>query len=274
MSSNFEALPDAPAVTTLPVTITSVDGTVIESRWYLPESAGDGSAVIYVHGGGMICGSVAIYDRFLRYYVQLTGVPFLAVDYRLAPEYPGSSATADCLAVLEWLHANAEEQGVDASRIAIMGDSAGGGVAAGTAILARDRGIALAQQILIYPMLDDRNTTPDPALAPIATWTYENNLTGWTALLGEDVGGPAISPVVAPGRLTAFEGLAPAYIEVGELDIFRDESVLYASGLMRAGVSCELQVHPHAPHGYDLISIHAALSRRALDSRVRLVTSL
>lgn len=274
MSHNFEALPDAPAVSTSTVTITSGDGTAIESRWYLPESAGDGSAVVYVHGGGMICGSVEIYDRFLRYYVQLTGVPFLAVDYRLAPEHPGSSATEDCFAAVEWLHANADEQGVDPGRLAIMGDSAGGGIAAGTAILARDRGIALARQILIYPMLDDRNTTPDPSLVPTATWTYENNLTGWSALLGEDVGGAAVSPTLAPGRLTSFEGLAPAYIEVGELDIFRDECISYASGLMRAGVSCELHVHPQAVHGYDLISVQTSLSRRALDSRVRQVTTL
>lgn len=275
MAHNFAALPDVAAVSTSTVTINSDDGAAIESRWYLPEHVGDkSSAVVYVHGGGMICGSVAIYDRFLRYYVQLTGVPFLAVDYRLAPEHPGSSATEDCFAAVEWLHANAAEHGVDPGRLAIMGDSAGGGIAAGTAILARDRGIALARQILIYPMLDDRNTTPDHSLAPTATWNYENNLTGWSALLGEDVGGAAVSPILAPARLTSFEGLAPAYIEVGELDIFRDENISYATGLMRAGVSCELHVHAQAVHGYDLISAEASLSRRALDSRIRQIAAL
>lgn len=274
MSHTFEALPDAAAVTTTTITIASNNGAEIESRWYAPEEPGAGAAVVYVHGGGMICGSVEIYDRLLRYYVQTTGVPFLAVDYRIAPEHRGATAAEDCLAALERLHESAEDWGIDPQRVALMGDSAGGGIAAGTAILARKRGIALARQILIYPMLDDRTTTPDPLLAPTATWTYDNNHTGWRALLGDQIGGTTVSPVVVPGRLTEFAGLAPAYIEVGELDIFRDESIAYATGLMSAGVSCELHVYPGAPHGYDLLSLEASLSRRAFADRVRLVAGL
>lgn len=274
MRRTFEALPDAPAVTTRTITLASRDDAAVEATWYEPHARSGGAAVVYVHGGGMICGSVEIYDRLIRHYVGLTGVPFLAVDYRISPEHRGSTATDDCLAALERLHESAENWGIDPQRIALMGDSAGGGIAAGTAILARERGIALARQILVYPMLDDRTTTPDPLLAPTATWSYENNHTGWSAVLGDQIGGTTVSPVVAPGRLTDFEGLAPAYIEVGELDIFRDESVAYASALMRAGVSCELHVYPGAPHGYDLLNLEASLSRRAFADRVRLIAAL
>lgn len=274
MTKTFEALPDAPAVTTRTITVPTSDGAAIESTWYLPATRRGSAAVVYAHGGGMICGSVQIYDRLMRHYAQLTGVPFLAVDYRIAPEHQGTTATEDCLAALRWLHEHAEEWGIDPRRVALMGDSAGGGIAAGTAILARERALALAKQILIYPMLDDRTITPDPLLIPTATWTYENNNTGWSALLGEQAGTSTVSPVIAPGRLTDFTGLAPAYIEVGELDIFRDESISYATGLMAAGVSIELHVYPGAPHGYDLLNLEASLSRRAFDDRVRLVTSL
>lgn len=274
MLQTFQSLPDATAVTTSTVTTASNDGAEVELRWYLPDAASTGAAIIYAHGGGMICGSVDIYDRLMRYYVQRTGVPFLAVGYRIAPEHRGATATGDCFAALDWLVKNAAEWGVDPKRVALMGDSAGGGIAAGTAIRARERGISLARQILVYPMLDDRTTTPDPLLAPTASWTYENNYTGWSALLGDQVGSPTVCPAIAPGRLTDFEGLAPAYIEVGELDIFRDESIAYATSLMGAGVSCELHVYRGAPHGYDLLNLDASLSRRALDDRVRLVAGL
>ncbi|MGV9947879.1 alpha/beta hydrolase [Rhodococcus aetherivorans] len=274
MSHSFQALPDAPAVTTRTVTAASSDGADVELRWYLPETTGTGAAIVYIHGGGMICGSVDIYDPLMRYYVQRTGVPFLAVDYRIAPEHTGSVAVEDCVAALAWLLEHATDWGIDSQRVALMGDSAGGGIAAGTAILARKRGISLAKQILVYPMLDDRTTTPDPLLASTATWTYENNYTGWSALLGDQIGSTTVSPAVAPARLTDFQGLAPAYIEVGELDIFRDESIAYATSLMTAGVPCELHVYPRAPHGYDLLNLEAQLSRRALDHRVRIVAGL
>jgi acetyl esterase/lipase len=126
-----------------------------------------GPAVLYLHGGGMISGSVAIYDGPVSHYVSNSGVSMLAVDYRLAPEHPYPVPVEDCYAGLRWLAEHADELGVDPARIAVMGDSAGGGLAAAVALLARDRGgPELAAQILIYPMLDDRNTAPDPEIAP------------------------------------------------------------------------------------------------------------
>ena len=123
-------------------------------------------------------------------------------------------------------------------------------------------------------MLDDRNTTPDLVLEPLATWTYDFNYTGWNALLGDDLGGPDVSPMAAPARLNDFSGLARAYIEVAELDIFRDESIAYAQQMYRAGVSCEVHVHPGGPHGHDWAALRSALSQRVVADRVRVLSAL
>jgi acetyl esterase/lipase len=263
----------APDVSYTKYEATADDGAAIELRWYTRSGEQPGSAVVYIHGGGMICGSVGHYDPLVRQYVQWTGVPFLSVEYRLAPEHPGETPARDSFAGVRWLFDHAAELGVDPARIAIMGDSGGGGVGAGAAILARDAGVALASQILIYPMLDDRNTEPDPHLAPTATWTYDMNYTGWHALLGETIGTGDVSPVAAPARLTDFTGLAPAYIEVGTLDIFRDESIDYAQNLLKAGIDTELHVHPGAPHGHDWSAVSAPLADRWKADRIRVITA-
>ncbi|MDP4502247.1 alpha/beta hydrolase [Nonomuraea turcica] len=270
----FDALPDTPDVTMTPCTATATDGAAIPMRWYTHAGSRTGAAVVYIHGGGMICGSLDNYDRLVRHYVQLTGVPFLAVGYRLAPEFPGTTPAEDSFAGVRWLFDHAGELGVDHARIALMGDSGGGGVGAAAAILARDNGVRLARQILIYPMLDDRNTKPDPVLAPMAVWTYDNNYTGWKALLGDALGTPSVPPVAAPARLRDFAGLAPAYIEVGDLDIFRDESIVYAGKLLAAGISCELHVHPGAPHAHDWLNPNADISKRVVADRVRVIAAL
>jgi acetyl esterase/lipase len=270
----FANLPDAPDVSRADHVVTADDGHEIPLRWYSRAGRAGSGAVVYIHGGGMICGSLDRYERLVRHYVQLTGVPFLAVEYRLAPEFTGTVPATDCFAGLRWMFGHAADLGTDSARIALMGDSAGGGLAAAAAILARDNGLTLARQILIFPMLDDRNTVADPLLAVTATWTYDDNYTGWLALLGDELGGPAVSPVAAPARLTDFTGLAPAYVEVGELDIFRDESISYAQNLMRAGVSCELHVYPGSPHGHDWLNPDSEISKRSVAPRMRLIAAL
>ena len=132
----------------------------------------------------------------------------------------------------------------------------------------------LARQILVYPMLDDRTTAPGPIPAEFVTWTYDSNYTGWHALLGEETGTETVSPIAAPGRLKDFTGLAPAYIEVGDLDIFRDEAIAYAGGLASAGVPIELHVHPGAPHGFERFVPNAALARRAMADRTRAINAI
>ncbi|MFD8555980.1 alpha/beta hydrolase [Streptosporangium canum] len=169
---------------------------------------------------------------------------------------------------LYWIHA--AELGVDPDRLAVAGISAGGGLAAATVLLARDRGgPSLAFQMLICPMLDDRNTTPSShEFAEAVVWNRAANLFGWAALLGDDAGTDGVSPYAAPARATDLSGLPPAYIDVGELEVFRDECVDYAQRLVRAGVSTEFHLYPGAFHGFDMVLPDTEISRRAAAERV------
>lgn len=260
-------------VTTDDFSLSTHDGTEILIRWFQKRGSRPGSAALYVHGGGMLLDSVDVYDEILKRYVSASGVPMLAVDYRLPPEHPFPTPVEDCYAGLKWLAERAAELGVDPRRIAIMGDSAGGGLAAATALVARERkGPTLAAQILVYPMLDDRNTTPDPEIAPFLTWSWDDNSTGWRALLGEHAGTDRVAPHAAPARATDLTNLPPTYVEVGQLDIFRNESVAYAQRL-QAHVPTELHVHPGVPHGFELFAPDADISRRATADRVRTLRS-
>jgi acetyl esterase/lipase len=259
-------------------TLTTADGATLNLGWYRTPASGPGSAVLYLHGGGMILGLEhlgVVYDLAVREYVAASGVPMLMVDYRIAPEHPHPVPVEDCYAALRWLADNAAALGVDPARIAVMGDSAGGGLAAGVSLLARDRGgPAVAQQLLIYPMLDDRPQSPDPELLPFLTWTYDDNVTGWGALLGDGVTTDTVSPYAAPARATDLTGLPATYIDVGDLDIFRDEDIAYARRLSNAGVPTELHLHPGCPHAFEALVRTADVSQRAISDRLRRLRAL
>ncbi|MDY6995368.1 MAG: alpha/beta hydrolase [Actinomycetota bacterium] len=260
--------------------LTADDGTRLSLWWYRPGSrAQAGGGALYLHGGGMILDLEHVgrgYDAAVRNYVALSAVPMLVVDYRAAPEHPHPTPVEDCYAALRWLGERAADLGVDARRLAVVGDSAGGGLAAATALLARDRGgPALALQLLIYPMLDDRTTVPDPQIPTEGmVWTYEDNVTGWRALLGERAGGPEVPSYAAPAREPDLTGLPPAYLDTGDLDIFRAEVTTYAARLAAAGVPTELHVYPGCPHGFELLAPSAAVSHRAIENRVRRLREL
>ena len=262
-----------PGVTTEDFVLKTKDAS-LRLRWYRSTVQTSGAAVLYAHGGGMISSSVDFYDPVVSEYVAHTGVPFLAVDYQLAPENPGAGPVEEVYTALQWLVEHAAELGVDPRRIAVMGDSAGGGLAAGAAILARDQGVPLAKQILIYPMLDDRPKTIRPDIARVSVVSEDFLATCWGALLDGFRGGEDVLSVAAPARQPDLSDLAPAYIEVGDLDLFRGEDIAYGLRLSEAGVPLELHVHPDVPHGFDLIAPEAQVTRRAWENRCRVLRSL
>jgi acetyl esterase/lipase len=273
-----EAAPDTMAgVDRTDVVTAAGDGAELKLSWYRDTTAEPrGSAVLYLHGGGFIVPLLPAYDGMMRAYTKATGVPMLLVDYRVAPEHPHPTPVEDCYVALSWLADNAAELAVDPSRIAVMGESAGGGLAAAVALMARDRsGPALAQQLLIYAMLDDRTVGPDPHLPPeYLVFNYDDNLTGWGALLGSERAGENVSPYAAPARATDLSGLPDAYIDVGVLDILRDENIDYARRLVAAGISTELHVLPGLPHGFEMIAPDAEATQRVMAHRLRRLTNL
>ena len=240
-------------------------------RVYRPVAAtGTLPGLLWVHGGGMIFGDVDQDDLTCDAFAEVVECVVVSVDYRLAPEHPHPAPVEDCYAALVWLAEHAAELGVDPARIAVGGASAGGGLAAGTALLARDRGTpALVFQLLVYPMLDDRDATPSTReFGGILSWGREHNVSGWKALLGDRVGGEDVDHYAAPARAEDLSGLPPALIQVGELEVFRDEDVDYALRLLRAGVPAELHVYPGAYHAWNVAAPQAGKSLRMNEERL------
>jgi acetyl esterase/lipase len=261
------AVPKHPGVRREVFTTKAADGTALELHWFGPgedESEGSGVTVLHAHGGGRVAGSVELYAPFLADFVARSGVPLLSVEYRRAPEAKGTIPTEDVYAGLSWL----VEHAPDPSRIVVMGDSGGAGLVAGVTLLARERGVEIAGQMLIYPMLDDRTAGADEHQKPFNAWLESANAASWDAVL------QTRSAVEVPGRNTDFSGLPRAYLEVGELDLFRAETLAYANGLWSAGVSAELHVLPGAPHGFDHWTPTGDLTDRALAARTAFVRSL
>jgi acetyl esterase/lipase len=275
ISAAGTAQPIPADVTTSEHYATADDGAQIAMRWYDKDGSAPGSAVVFFHGGGYIFGHIDLFDGPVSRYVSASGVPMLSVEYRRAPEHPFPTPLEDAYTALRWLHEHAAELGLDPERIGVMGDSAGGGMAAALTILARERGgPAIARQILLMPMLDDRTRTPNPHIAPYAIWSYDDSATAWPALLGDAAGGPDVPPTAAPARLEDASGLPPAYIDVGQIDVFRDEDMAYATKLSRAGVPVEFHLHPGAPHEFDSIAFDSDVARRAIADRVRVLKSI
>ncbi|MEU0671965.1 alpha/beta hydrolase [Streptomyces sp. NPDC006172] len=225
--------------------------------------------VYYIHGGGMVVGSHRL-GMPLDWAEEL-GLVVVSVEYRLAPENPHPAPVEDCYAGLLWTAEHAKEIGGDPDRIILAGGSAGGGLTAAVALLARDRkGPRAIGQVLMCPMLDDRNDTPSAhQMAGLGVWDRTSNETGWGALLGEARGTADVSPYAAPARADDLSGLPPAFIDVGSAETFRDEDVAYASRIWQAGGSAELHVWPGGFHGFDAMVPQAALSQAARAIRLR-----
>ena len=219
---------------------------------------------LHIHGGGYVMGSPEMFDMQNKAVVREIGCVVVSVDYRLAPDTPHPGPVEDCYAALKWFYANAAALGVDAKRIAIGGESAGGGLSAALGLLTRDRGeVPLVFQLLIYPMLDDRTVTrTEPhTFAGEFIWNAQSNHFGWRSLLGQEPGSDGVSPYAAAARAENLAGLPPTFISVGALDIFLDEDISYAQRLLAAGVPTELHVYPGAYHGFD-VAFDADVTRR------------
>lgn len=252
------SVPDYPNLTVHERYVPGPEGAPdVHIRLYQPAQTTQLTAgLLWLHGGGYVSGSVDTEDVRARAMAAELGCVMVSVDYRLAPETPFPGPIEDCYAVLRWLHANAGELGVDAGRLAVGGGSAGGGLAAALALLARDRGeVPLAFQVLIAPMLDDRTVTLDPPHPYTGEfiWTRESNRFGWTAFLGQEPGSDGISPYAAAARAEHMARLPPAFIAVGALDLFLEEDMEYARRLIRAGVPTEFHVYPGVYHGFQMV---------------------
>ncbi len=239
----------------------------ISVRIYRPRNAtGTLPGIYYIHGGGMVLGTVAGEDATASLLCDEVNAVVVSVEYRLAPEHPHPAPVEDCYAGLVWTADNAAELGIDPDRLAIYGGSAGGGLTIATAMLARDRGgPALRFMMPIYPMIDDTNTTASShEITDVGIWDRDANLEAW----GWYLGGKEADQYAAPARAQDLAGLPPAFIDVGTADLFRDEDIAFAQRLMQAGVPCELHINPGSYHASETFAPEAALSQRIRDMRI------
>jgi acetyl esterase/lipase len=246
-------------------TVAAGDGHEILVRVYRPRSPRPSSPCLYwMHGGGLVLGNVSMDDARCAEIVERLDIVVASVEYRLAPAFAFPIPLEDCYTGLTWLFGSTDALGIDPGRVAIGGGSAGGGLAASLALLARDRGhLYPCFQLLRYPMIDDRNSTPSShEVHDLRVWNRAANLVGWGAYLGDRAGTDDVSPYAAAARATDLSGLPPAIVTVGELDLFLDEDIDYAQRLLAAGVSTELHVYSKCIHGSDALVPHAEASQR------------
>ncbi|WP_062352676.1 alpha/beta hydrolase [Herbidospora yilanensis] len=274
-STPLDTLLGGRAVERREVTVTAEDGAQIPLTVLIPPGAVNAPCVVWIHGGGMIMG-----DRFANLDIPLEwldrfGAVVVTVDYRLAPDVTGTTLAEDCYRALAWTAENAAGLGADPARIVVAGISAGGGLAAGVALMARDRrGPALAAQVLICPMLDHRDaTTSTLQFTGPGVWSREMNTYGWRAVLG-GLTGDDVPAYVSPAVAADLSGLPPAYVDAGSAEVFRDEDVAYATRIWAAGGRADLHVWDGGFHGFDALYPTAALSAEARRTRTEWLNRL
>lgn len=255
--------------------IAGAEGHEIGVLIYKPDvTSSPRPAVLHIHGGGYVIGSAKMNHASNIMMAANTDCVVVSVDYRLSPETRHPGPIEDCYAALKWLHASAGSFGIDRNRIAVAGESAGGGLAAALAVLARDRGeVRLVHQHLTYPMIDDRTCTAGThPYAGEFVFTPAANYLGWSSLLGQEPGSEGVSPYAAAARTEDLSGLPSSFIMVGALDLFVEENMEYARRLIRAGVTTELHVYPGAYHGFDMVpdaTVSQAARRASADALKR-----
>jgi len=222
-------------------------------------------AVLWIHGGGYVMGHPDKDDGLCERFVREAECVVVSVDYRLAPEHPYPAAIEDCYAALQWMVKAKDQLNIDPTCFGVAGASSGGGLAAALALMTRDKGgPKLGFQLLIYPMVDDRNMTPSSKeiTAPMAPWNRSHSLAAWDMYLGEHVL-EEVSPYAAPARAKNLIGLPPAYACVGELDPLRDETIEYVTRMAQAGVPVEFHLYPGCFHGFEIMVPHSEVGQHA-----------
>ena len=259
------ALPDDSGITP---TVIEANKTSLNQRVPLrllkqPSNDEPMPVLLWFHGGGYVLGSAADNDNRLADIANRVRCAVLSVDYRLAPEHPYPAAIDDGIAALNWLQANGASHGLDASNVVIGGASAGAGLAAALALKCRDDSLLIPRlQLLIYPMLDDRQSTPSShAITDPCLWNRATNELAWTMYLGEYANRDDVPAYAAPARAGSLNQLAPAFIGVGDLDLFLDEDIDYAQRLLQSGTPAELHIYTGAIHGFDTLAPDSALAR-------------
>lgn len=230
-------------------------------------------AIVHVHGGGHIALSAEQCVFPHNALVSRTGVQMLSIDYRLAPEHPYPTPLDDCWVALKWVYANAQRLSIDAARIAVMGEGAGGGLAAALALRSRDYALSppLSKQILVYPTLDDRTTTN--RAGGLAFWTDIDDIPGWTWCLEPDAGTNRVEAYAAPARLEKVEGLPPLYLDCLQLDIFVHECLEHVGSFVAANIPTECDIHPGLPHEFEALAPSASVTQQAIINRDKATTS-
>ena len=260
--------PPAPHTSVEERFVAGPNGTSLRLLVVTPTAATPRGALLWMHGGGMVMARADDNAPLCRYIAETARCVVVAVDYRLAPEHPHPAGLEDCHAALVWLRDAADELSFPADGIILSGESGGGCMAAGLALLARDRAeVTPVAQVLLYPMLDDRTGTPaDPDPRPHTgefVWTRASNAFAWGAVLGREPGGADVPAYAAPARAAELAGVAPATIIVGDLDLFLGDALRYAGTLTRGAVPTALHVYPGAYHGFVSFAQDAAVSKRA-----------
>lgn len=242
-------------------------------RLYQPKSApSKGPGLIYIHGGGMIMGDLDSQDENMREAATTLDIPIASIDYRKAPEHPYPAAPEDCYAGVCWVFEHAAELGMDKNNIGLMGASAGGGLALAVSLMLRDRGGPKLKYLLpIYPMIDDRHkTSSSHEVVDLGIWDRAGSLEAWGWYLGDT----EPDSYAAPARAADLSGLPPTYIDVGDLDLFRDEDIVLAQRLSAAGVPVEFHLWTGAYHASELFAPQAALSQRIWATRYTAIRRL
>jgi acetyl esterase/lipase len=253
------------------LTIPGPEGTILLSIFERTDGTSKSArpAIFHIHGGGRILGNRFSGATTMMPWVVDHDAVCVSIEYRLAPDFPGSVALQECYRALEWMAESADELGIDTGKLMIAGQSTGGGLAAGVALIARDRnGPRLCAQLLMCPQIDDRNNSvSSQQFLDRGIWNAKDNALGWKCALGEKAGTDDVSPYLAPARAIDLTRLPPAYIDVGSTEVFRDEDVSYALKLWQSGVQTELHVWPGGFHVFDQLVPTSELGQKAIAAR-------